>query len=136
VLIHGDFRNGNLMVTEQGLSGVLDWELSHLGDPREDLGWICVNSWRFGESRNPVGGFGAYQQLLDGYHGAGGVAVTLEDVKYWELLGTLKWGIMCMMMYGAFASGGDPSVERATIGRRVSETEIDLITLFEGLDHA
>ena len=132
VLVHGDFRNGNLMISpEAGLVGVLDWELAHLGDPAEDLGWICVNSWRFGEWRRPVGGFGDYQDLLDGHAAAGGAAVSLERLLFWQALGSLKWGVMCLMMYASFASGVDRSIERAMIGRRASETEIDLVLLME-----
>jgi len=128
-LVHGDFRNGNIIVGEDGLRAVLDWELCHLGDPMEDLGWICVNSWRFGESQNPVGGFGQYKELFDGYEAAGGAKVSPARVKYWEVFGTLKWGIMCMLMVSAFRTGMDRSVERAAIGRRASETEIDLLNL-------
>lgn len=132
VLVHGDFRNGNLMISpEAGLVGVLDWELAHLGDPAEDLGWICVNSWRFGEWRKTVGGFGDYQDLLDGYATAGGAPVSLDRLLFWQALGSLKWGVMCLMMYASFASGMDRSVERAMIGRRASETEIDLVLLME-----
>ncbi|MEM1035662.1 MAG: phosphotransferase family protein [Pseudomonadota bacterium] len=131
VLVHGDFRLGNLMVDETGLTSVLDWELAHLGDPREDLAWICVNSWRFGQSQNRVGGFGQLEDMLTAYNAASGRNFTAKDVDWWEMLGTLKWGIMCMIMYEAFRSGADPSVERAAIGRRVSETEIDLINLLE-----
>jgi aminoglycoside phosphotransferase (APT) family kinase protein len=128
VLVHGDFRNGNLMIHPTGgLVGVLDWELAHLGDPAEDLGWICVNSWRFGEWRKPVGGFGDYADLLAGYGGG----VSLERVKFWQALGSLKWGVMCLMMYSSFATGQDRSIERAMIGRRTSEAEIDLVALME-----
>jgi aminoglycoside phosphotransferase (APT) family kinase protein len=127
VLVHGDFRNGNLMIhAERGLAAVLDWELAHLGDPAEDLGWICVNSWRFGGSK-PVGGFGDYEELLAGHGGD----VPLERVLYWQTLGSLKWGVMCLIMYTAWKTGADASVERAMIGRRTSETEIDLIALLE-----
>jgi aminoglycoside phosphotransferase (APT) family kinase protein len=132
VLVHGDFRNGNLMIhPEHGLVGVLDWELAHLGDPAEDLGWICVNSWRFGQWRQPVGGFGDYQVLLEGYAQAGGGEIPLARLQFWQALGSLKWGVMCLMMYASFANGSDPSIERAMIGRRVSETEIDLVRLME-----
>lgn len=132
VLVHGDFRNGNLMIgPREGLVGVLDWELAHLGDPAEDLGWICVNSWRFGEWRRPVGGFGDYQDLLDGHAAAGGGPVTLDRLLFWQALGSLKWGVMCLMMYFSFASGADRSIERAMIGRRASEAEIDLVLLME-----
>lgn len=132
VLLHGDFRNGNLMVdTTQGVAAVLDWELSHIGDPAEDLGWICVNSWRFGRPDRPVGGFGDYQDLLAGYAAAGGRPMPLSRVRYWQALGSLKWGVMCLMMYASWASGAEASVERPMIGRRVSETEIDLLNLLE-----
>ncbi len=131
VLVHGDFRLGNLMIDETGLVAVLDWELAHLGDPREDIAWICVNSWRFGQSQNRVGGFGNLEDLLSAYNAKTGRALGPKEIDWWETLGTLKWGIMCMIMYEAFRSGADPSVERAAIGRRVSETEIDLINLLE-----
>lgn len=131
VLVHGDFRLGNLMIDKNGLAAVLDWELAHIGDPREDIGWICVNSWRFGASKNRVGGFGDLSDLLDAYKAAGGQDFSEADIDWWEILGSLKWGIMCMTMYEAFRSGADRSVERAAIGRRVSETEIDLVNLLE-----
>ncbi len=132
VVLHGDFRNGNLMIhPETGVAAVLDWELSHRGDPAEDLSWLCVNSWRFGRSHLPVGGFGHYQDLLDGYAEAGGTAISLPRLRYWQALGSLKWGVMCLMMYASYASGATPSVERPMIGRRVSETELDLVHLLE-----
>jgi len=128
-LVHGDFRNGNLMIGPDGVRAVLDWELAHIGDPMEDLGWICVNSWRFGEIDNPVGGFGSREDMFAGYEAAGGPSVDPDRVKFWEVLGTLKWGVMCLIMVSAFTTGMDRSVERAAIGRRASETEIDLLNL-------
>lgn len=131
VVVHGDFRLGNLMVDANGLAGVLDWELAHLGDPREDIGWLCVNSWRFGQPLNRAGGFASLEAVLEAYAAAGGRAFHPSEIDWWELLGSLKWGIMCLVMYEAFRSGADPSVERAAIGRRVSETEIDILRLVE-----
>jgi aminoglycoside phosphotransferase (APT) family kinase protein len=131
-LVHGDFRLGNLIVGTDGLRAVLDWELAHVGDPREDLAWICVNSWRFGQSHNQVGGFGSLRQLLDGYEGAGGVRFEAADIRWFQTLGSLKWAIMCLIMYQAFKTGADTTIERAMIGRRTSEAEIDLLNLMEG----
>jgi aminoglycoside phosphotransferase (APT) family kinase protein len=128
-LVHGDFRNGNLVIGADGVRAVLDWELAHVGDPMEDLGWICVNSWRFGSIDSPVGGFGTREDMFAGYRSAGGGAVDADRVKWWESFGSLKWGIMCMTMYQIFRGGIDHSVERAAIGRRSSETEIDLLNL-------
>jgi len=130
--VHGDFRNGNLMIGPDGVRAVLDWELAHLGDGHEDLGWICVNSWRFGEIDHPVGGFGERADLFAAYEAAGGGRVDPERVRFWEAFGTLKWGIMCMISCSAHLTGADRSVERAAIGRRVSETELDLINLIAG----
>lgn len=135
-LVHGDFRLGNIMVDEAGLAAVLDWELAHYGDPREDIGWMCTNSWRFGQSQNRLGGFGDVEPLLEAYAEAGGPEFTARDIDWWDMLGSMKWGIMCMGMYETFRSGADASVERAAIGRRVSETEMDLINLLEGQRHA
>jgi aminoglycoside phosphotransferase (APT) family kinase protein len=127
-LVHGDFRHGNLIVGPDGVRAVLDWELAHLGDPMEDLGWICVNSWRFGEIDKPVGGFGTREDLFAGYEAAGRRADP-DRVKFWEVMGTLRWGVMCCGMMQRFRSGPDHSMERAMIGRRSSETEIDLLRL-------
>ena len=127
-LVHGDFRNGNLIIGPDGVRAVLDWELAHFGDPMEDLGWICVNSWRFGEIDKPVGGFGAREDLFAGYEEAGR-KVDPDRVMFWEVMGTLRWGIMCCGMMQRFRTGPDHSMERAMIGRRSSETEIDLLRL-------
>ncbi|WP_315737256.1 phosphotransferase family protein [Bradyrhizobium sp. SZCCHNR1093] len=127
-LVHGDFRNGNLIIGRDGVRAVLDWELAHLGDPMEDLGWICVNSWRFGDIDKPVGGFGSREELFAGYEFAGR-KVDPDRVKFWEVMGTLRWGVMCCGMMQRFRIGPDHSMERAMIGRRASETEIDLLRL-------
>jgi len=126
-LVHGDFRHGNIMISPKGVVAALDWELTHIGDPLEDIGWICTNSWRFGVAEKVVGGFGDLPDLLAGYAAAGGGAIDPEAVRSWIVYGSLKWGIMCMSMYQGFRLDG--SVERAAIGRRSSETEIDLINL-------
>jgi aminoglycoside phosphotransferase (APT) family kinase protein len=127
-LVHGDFRHGNLIIGPDGVRAVLDWELAHLGDAMEDLGWVCVNSWRFGEIDKPVGGFGSREELFAGYEAAGR-RVDPDRVMFWEVMGTLRWGVMCCGMMQRFRLGPDHSMERAMIGRRSSETEIDLLRL-------
>jgi aminoglycoside phosphotransferase (APT) family kinase protein len=127
-LVHGDFRNGNLMVGPEGVRAVLDWEIAHVADPMEDLGWICVGSWRFGVDHLPVGGFGLREDLWAGYEAAGGAPVRREHALWWEVFGSLRWGIMCAGMAGAFRTV-DPNIERAVIARRASETEVDLMRL-------
>lgn len=128
-LVHGDFRHGNLMIDENGLAAALDWELAHLGDPMEDLGWMCVNAWRFGVIDKPVGGFGTREQMCEGYASVTGKPVDMAALRYWEVFGTLKWGVICDGMANTFKTGTERTVERATIGRRASETDIDLLAL-------
>jgi aminoglycoside phosphotransferase (APT) family kinase protein len=131
-LVHGDFRTGNLMVDPaRGLVAVLDWELAHLGDPAEDIGWLCVNSWRFGAVEKQAGGFATLAEICRAYETAGGACIDVARIRFWHMLGSLKWAVMCLIMYGVFVSGADASVERAAIGRRVSECEADLLALIE-----
>lgn len=128
-LVHGDFRLGNLMVDTATLLAVLDWELAHIGDPMEDLGWLCVNAWRFGNSDLPVGGFGLREALFEAYEATTGTRVDPHTVQYWELFGVLKWGVICLYQTQVHLKGEERSVERAAIGRRVSETELDIMNL-------
>lgn len=130
-VVHGDFRLGNLIVDAEGLAAVLDWELAHLGDPVEDLGWYCVRAWRFG-SALPAGGMGTREALLDAYAAAGGGHVDPEALRWWEVLGTLKWGLICVLQAQVHLSGASRSVELATIGRRVCENEWDVLGLLPG----
>ena len=111
---------------------MLDWELAHLGDPVEDLGWLCVKSWRFGVTDKLVGGFGAVPDLLNAYERAGGRAVDEDTLRFWIALGTLKWGVICVGQAFTHLNGLVRSVELATLGRRVAETEWDLLDILDG----
>jgi aminoglycoside phosphotransferase (APT) family kinase protein len=125
-LVHGDFRTGNLMVGQDGLHGVLDWELVHRGDPRQDLGWLCTKAWRFG-SASPVGGFGTRADLMAGYAGGGGTPPDEETQRWWELYGTVRWALLCRRQAERYLAGDEPSIELAVLGRRVCEQEYDIL---------
>ena len=130
-VVHGDFRLGNMIIGPEGLRAVIDWELAHVGDPMEDLGWLCVKSWRFGGSA-PVAGLGEYGELFSAYEAAGGGPVDPEVVRWWEVLGTWKWAIMCILQANVHLSGAVRSHELAAIGRRVCENEHDLFLALDG----
>jgi aminoglycoside phosphotransferase (APT) family kinase protein len=130
--VHGDFRNGNFVIGPDGIRAVLDWELAHLGDPIEDLGWLCVKSWRFGNADLIAGGFGSLDELIAAYADASGTAITEDVVRFWVVLGTVKWGVICVGQAFTHLIGAVRSVELAALGRRVAEMEWDLLDLLDG----
>lgn len=131
VLVHGDFRVGNLMVGPDGLRGVFDWEFAHIGDPMEDLAWPCVRSWRFGQDALRMGGVGQPEEFFSAYEQAGGRPVDRGAVAYWEILGNFRWAVGCVVQANRHLSGQAPSVELASLGRRAAEMELELLDLIE-----
>jgi aminoglycoside phosphotransferase (APT) family kinase protein len=130
-LVHGDYRIGNVIFGAEGVRSILDWELVHIGDPAEDLGWFCVRAWRFGSDDKPAGGIGTREELIVAYQRAGGAGVDLDRVRFWEVFGNLKWAIICIVQAKTHLDGLVRSVELAAIGRRTAETEIELLNLIE-----
>jgi aminoglycoside phosphotransferase (APT) family kinase protein len=128
VLVHGDFRNGNGIVTEDGLAAIIDFELAHIGDPLEDIGWFCIRAWRFGASPQ-AGGYGSIAEFLEGYRRGGGCLVELKALHWWMVLGTVRWAVICLIQAATHLSGHRRSVELAAVGRRTCEPEFDLMLL-------
>lgn len=129
-LVHGDFRMGNLIVEGDTLAAVLDWELVHIGDIHEDLAWFCIRAWRFGAPETmAAGGLGGIDEFVTTYEQAGGAAVDRDALHWWMVLGTLRWGMICRYQAERHLSGQTRSVELAAIGRRVCETEWDILDL-------
>ena len=132
VLVHGDFRMGNLIVDGSGLVAVLDWELVHAGEAYEDLAWFCIRAWRFGAPAGlGAGGLGSIESFLSAYEDAGGTSVDRVAFHWWLVLATLRWGVICRHQAERHLSGQARSVELAAIGRRVCETEWDLLDLLD-----
>ena len=128
-IVHGDVRNGNLIVGPDGLRAVLDWELAAPGgDPIEDLAWPTVRMWRFGNDHLEVGGFAGRQALIDGYVSGGG-EYDAERFAWWKAARTLWWAVGLAGQAMSYLSGAVPSIVMAASGRRVSELEWDLLML-------
>jgi len=130
-LVHGDFRTGNFMVTPDGLSGVLDWEFAHFGDPMEDVAWLCLRDWRFGKRDLPVGGFADRETFYRAYEVAGGTSIDPAIVHYWEVFGNFNWARGAAQQAERHLSGADRSIELAAIGRRVPEMAWEMLRLIE-----
>ncbi|GBD27395.1 Putative aminoglycoside phosphotransferase [bacterium HR30] len=131
-LVHGDFRLGNVICGPEGLRAVLDWELAHVGDPLEDIGWLCVRSWRFGHDDLPVGGLAKREEFYTAYEEASGWKIDRRRARYWELLGNLKWGVITILQLRGYLDGDGTNVERASLGRRTAEVELELLCGMKG----
>jgi aminoglycoside phosphotransferase (APT) family kinase protein len=128
---HGDFRIGNLAVSERGLVSVLDWEFAHVGDPVEDVAWPLVRAWRFGADERRLGGVGDVEPYLERYNELTGHDVSLEELAVWEVFGNVKWAIGCLRQCRRHLDGQDRSVEYAVLGRLAAEMEYELLDLIE-----
>jgi aminoglycoside phosphotransferase (APT) family kinase protein len=131
VLVHGDYRMGNVMADAEGLAAVLDWELAHLGDPHEDLAYGCMTVWRFGRPDRPAFGLGQLDEFFAAYRAAGGCVVDPARFHFWLVYRTTWWALGCLGMGAAWRGGSDRSLERVVVARRAAEQELDLLLLLE-----
>jgi len=129
-LVHGDYRVGNVLFDAGGVRAILDWELAHVGDPAEDLGWLCTKAWRFG-SPLPAGGVGTREALLEAYEKAGGEPVSAGQLRFWEALGSYKVALVFVRQASVHLSGAHPSLDLASLGRRTAEAEQALLEIME-----
>jgi aminoglycoside phosphotransferase (APT) family kinase protein len=132
-LVHGDFRAGNFIVGPEGIRAVLDWEIAHVGNPMEDLGYLCMRTWRFGGA-GPVAGFGAREDLFTAYEKASGLGVDREEARFWEVAGAMRWALGCVRRAHAWRHQSERKLEFAAVGRRIEEPVYDLLNVIEGLD--
>ena len=130
---HGDFRIGNLIVNADGLAAVADWEFAHIGDPNEELGYLCMRDWRFGAPLR-VGGISEREPFLAVYEAACGRIVDRQAVDYWEFLGNVRWGVICLSQANRHLSGRDPSIELASLGRRSVEMQYEALRLVRTME--
>ncbi len=131
--VHGDFRLGNLMINADGLTAVADWEFCHVGDPDEELGYICMRDWRFGMGHLRFAGIGDREPFLAAYEQVSGRTVDRRAVDWWELFGNIRWGVICMSQANRHFSGLDPSVELASLGRRSAEMQYEMLKMIEAM---
>ena len=132
VVTHGDFRIGNLMIDEDGIVAVLDWEFAHVSDPAEDLAWPLVRAWRFGQDERRLGGIGDAERYLERYAELTGVAIPLDELLAWEVFGNCKWAIGALTQARRHLRGEERNVELAILGRLAAEMEYELLDLIEG----
>lgn len=129
--VHGDFRIGNMLVDPHGLTAVIDWEFGHLGDPHEEIGYLCMRDWRFGNHHLHAAGLCPRERFIQAYESSSGRTVDRSAVDWWEIVGNIRWGVICLAQANRHLSGLDPSVELASLGRRSAEMQLEALRLIE-----
>lgn len=129
VLVHGDFRTGNFLVGPSGLEAILDWEFAHWGAPASDLAWLSLRDWRFGRPDLPIGGFARRDAFYAAYEAASGRAVDPTEVRWWEVMGNVRWAAGAVYQCERVLSGQEQDLELLAIGRRVAEMEYEALRL-------
>ncbi len=128
-VVHGDYRLGNVVYGPEGVRAILDFEGAHVGDPMEDVGWIMLRPWRYGEEHKPVAGLASREAFYAAYERASGIPVDPETVRFWEIFGNFRWAVITMRDGRAYSQWRPPSIELASIGRRTAESELELLNL-------
>jgi aminoglycoside phosphotransferase (APT) family kinase protein len=130
-LLHGDFRTGNFLVTAEGLAAVLDWEFARWGTPAEDIGWLCIRDWRFGQNALPAGGLATREAFLDAYALASGTQVPMRALHWWEVMGNVRWAAGSIHQGERYLSGEESDLEYVAIARRAPEMAWEALRLLE-----
>lgn len=127
-LVHADYRTGNFLVDQGRITGVLDWEMVHLGDPLEDVAWVCLRSWRWaGDAR--MGGLFSRDDFYRRYAGASGLAIDRDAVRFWEVLGNLKLAVIFLTGARSFIEGRSKDPIHAFTAHLNPDIEAEILRL-------
>jgi len=129
VLVHADYRTGNFLAAPTGeIVGILDWEMTHLGDPLEDVGWACIRPWRWIGTEH-IGGLMERADFYRMYEAASGITIDDESVRFWEVLGNVKLAAIFLTGGRSYCEGRTRSAMMAFLGRNVGRLELELMDL-------
>ncbi|MEL6227344.1 MAG: phosphotransferase family protein [Pseudomonadota bacterium] len=135
-LVHGDFRVGNMMVDGHRLTGVLDWEFAHWGDPAEDIGWFCARCWRFGNDELEAGGIAPRAVFYDGYRSVAPLPADGATVPFWEIMAAAKWAAISVLQGDRYRRGGEDALELVLTGLMAPEMELDALLQIDTLSRS
>ena len=128
-IVHGDFRTGNYLVDDQGLTAILDWEFSGWSDPMSDIGWFCAECWRFSRPDLEAGGIADRKTFYESYEAGSGRSIDHQAVLFWELMAHIRWAVIALQQTYRHLSGSEPSMELALIGRRLPDLEFSILNM-------
>ena len=129
-VVHGDYRTGNFLESGGRITAILDWELVHLGDPMEDLGWICMRSFR---GRSPyMCHLIERPRLYERYEQLAGIPVPPATVQFYEAFGTFKLAVIHVGAARCFEDGRFKDLRLAAMGVHLPRLALQLEATIEG----
>ncbi len=108
-LVHGDPGPGNFLFRDGRITAVVDWELAHLGDPMDDLGWLC---WRAGST----GALFDREKLVELYAKISPIPLNLESLRYYEVFSNVRAAVACVSGLRSFCDGTNMQLNMAVVG--------------------
>ncbi len=129
-LVHGDLRPQCLLVTLDGLAGIVHWGQAHWGNPLADLAMLMLREGRYGRLELPVGGFADLETFLSAYVDLSGRPIRPADLHWWQIAGNVRRGAETVAS-GRFGPRDDLDLEILTQPRRAAEFEFEALRLIE-----
>ena len=132
-VVHGDYRSGNYLHDESGrITAMLDWEMAHLGDPHEDLGWATMPYW---SCEGRAGGLETTAEMVSRYERSTGTRVDPDRLHFYQVLGTVKMTVISLTGVRNFCEGRSADPTLAVVGFLVGRLMGELVELL-GLESA
>jgi len=126
-LVHADFKQDNLLYENDKLTAFLDWEMTHLGDPMEDLGWSCMGWWR--QDTSLICGLMEKDELFRYYEELSGIKVDEQKVFFYQMLGCVKMTAIILTGVRSFTDGKSNDITLGLLGLVMCLLENELANL-------
>ena len=123
-IVHGDLRVGNLLYDGPRITGLLDWEMAHVGDPLEDIAWIYRPTWS-------IAHFLPLAQFVCRYERRTGRMVDRASLRFWRVFAEVKFACISLTAAHVFASGRTANLRLAD---RASLVPACLLRCFEWIE--
>lgn len=133
-IVHGDYRIGNYLFDTDGITGVIDWEMVHKGDPLEDLGWALLPNWEFGTHPGLAAGFLTREEAVTAWESASGLRVDPAALDWWIVLAHVKAAGIWATSGHMFRSGGSREPIVALVGHAIPQQEVHLVEMLRKAD--
>ncbi len=126
-LVHADFKQDNLLFENEKITAFLDWEMTHLGDPMEDLGWSCMEWWR--QDTPLICGLMEKEEFFRYYENLSKIKVDERKVLFYQVLGCVKMTAIILTGVRSFSDGRSHDITLGLLGLAMCLLENELANL-------